>query len=118
MVAISLSLTIGDFDNTSSMMDDVMTYMSTGQMDILDKKSWASGMGICEISIDGHALANIYAYRYCNRIIQGLLSTSDDTIAIANNWFTPIDIRSFNHNWGISILDHLISIDSVLRPLA
>lgn len=112
MAALSLSLTIGDFGDTSSMMDNVLTYVSTGQMDIQGKKSWASGMGVCEIAIDGNALANIYAYRYGYRIIQGIINTCDDTIAIANNWIDSpdINIRENNGDENNNLIDQILPI--------
>lgn len=112
MAAVSLSLTIGDFGDTSSMMDNVLTYVSTGQMDIQGKKSWASGMGVCEIAIDGNALANIYAYRYGYRIIQGIINTCDDTIAIANNWIDSpnINIRENNGDENNNLIDQILPI--------
>lgn len=114
MAAISLSLAVGDFGDTSSMMDNVLTYSTTGQMDILDKKSWAGGMGVCEISIDTNSLGNIYAYRYGQRVIQGIINTCDDTISIANNWIDNprINIRENNGDTNNNLIDQLLSLQT------
>ena len=110
MVAVSLSLAIGDFGETPSMMDDILTCVDRGQMDVLDKKAWASGMGVCEISIDGNALANIYAYRYACSIIKGIISTSDDVIAIAEDWINSqyINILQNDDDWSRRLIDQIL----------
>lgn len=86
MAAIGLTLSVSDFANSKSLWDNILTFMVGGSMDVGEKRAWASGMGVCEITVDGNGLANIYANRLSARVIDGLLNTCDDTGRIANNW--------------------------------
>lgn len=110
MAAIGLTLSVSDFANSKSLWDNILTFMVGGSMDVNDKKAWASGMSVCEITVDGNGLANIYANRLSARIIDGLLNTCDDTSRIANNWIDApnINIRENDGDIHNNLIDQIL----------
>lgn len=110
MAAVALTLGVSDFANATSVMDNVITYMTTGNMNVKNKQAWASGMGVCEIVVDGTALANIYGKRYAARVLQGLLNTCDDTTRLANIWIDSpeVNIRENDGDTNNNLIDQLM----------
>ena len=110
MAAIGLTLSVSDFANSKSLWDNILTFMVGGSMDVDNKKAWASGMGVCEITVDGNGLANIYANRLSARIIDALLNTCEDTTRIANNWIDSpnVNIRENDGDIHNNLIDQII----------
>ncbi len=108
---ISLGLTVGGSDlgeGVQSVMDNVVTMISGGVLDVENKKAWASGLGLCEIYFDGNKLANIYAEKVINQLILGLNNTCSDNNLKVNNWIDSPDVRIRENNNQDYVLDRIL----------
>lgn len=99
MISLSLVTSIGELSNaTASVSDNVTKLINDGVMDIRDKRAWASGFGVSEITFESSRLAAIYARKACIRLTEMMLSCGKtDVSLIANNW---IDENSIRENLG------------------
>lgn len=95
MISLAIVTSVGELGVTlDSIADNVNKLISDGTMDIKNKKAWVASMGCAEIIFDGKRLANIYARKACNQIINSMLNGGcDDPGNIANAWFDNNHIR-------------------------
>ena len=99
MISLSLVTSIGELSNaTASVSDNVTKLINDGVMDIRDKRAWASGFGVSEITFESNRLADIYARKAAIRLIEMMLNSGPaDPALIANNW---IDENAIRENLG------------------
>ncbi|PZX52127.1 tubulin-like protein [Algoriphagus ratkowskyi] len=108
---ISLGLTIGGSElgeNVQSVMDNVVTMVNGGVLDVENKKAWASGMGICEIYFDGNKLGNIYAEKVINQLIHNINNACSDNNNIANTWIDSPEVMIRENNGQDNVIDRLL----------
>lgn len=108
---ISLGLTIGGSElgeNVQSVMDNVVTMINGGVLDVENKKAWASGMGICEIYFDGNKLGNIYAEKVINQLIHNVNNACSDNNNIANTWIDSPEVMIRENNGEDNVIDRLL----------
>jgi primosomal protein N'' len=108
---ISLGLTIGGSElgaNIQSVMDNVVTMVNGGVLDVENKKAWATGMGICEIYFDGNKLGNIYAEKVINQLIHNINNACSDNNNIANTWIDSPEVMIRENNGQDNVIDRLL----------
>lgn len=127
---ISLGLTIGGSelgDGIQSVMDNVVTMIASGVLDVENKKAWASGMGICEIYFDGNKLGNIYAEKVINQLILNINNTCNDNNNAVNTWIDSPEVMIRENNGRDDVIEKIIDasprvplldIDDVQNPEA
>ncbi|MGY6557667.1 MAG: tubulin-like doman-containing protein [Nitritalea sp.] len=125
---ISLGLTIGGSDlgaGVQSVMDNVVTMVASGSLDVENKKAWANGMGICEINIDGNRLANLYAEKVIEKLILNLENVSGDSSSTVNAWIDSPEVMIRENNGRDDLINKildanprvpLLDIDDVKNP--
>lgn len=91
LLAISGSIgsaSAADLDNFKQLMID-------GSLDIEDKKSWASGMGLCEILVNTKKLSKKYRLKASQKLVDDMIGHSDsatiDDIVMA--WINVNNVR-------------------------
>ena len=111
MISLSLIISAGELSvAAASVSDNVEKFISDGSMDIADKKAWITAVGACEILFRGEELAEIYAIKATQSIIQRLLNGCNDIDVIVNNWIdTIVSIRE--NNGRDDVIDYLLSKD-------
>jgi len=108
MIALTLFTSSGKIaDKVSSVNDNVEKTISEGALDVGNKRAWVSSIGACEIVFKGYDLANIYANKAANRIIQRILNANDDANAIANNWIDSPEINIRENNGNDNLINQI-----------
>lgn len=94
MIGISLITSTGELSiATKSISDNVEKVIIAGNMNVENKRAWAVGMGMCEISFKGDLLKEIYIYKAIQRLINEMRNSCEDANAIADNWIDTVAIR-------------------------
>lgn len=98
MISLALVTATGELSQAAaSVNDNVIKLIRDGVMDVENKKAWASGIGVCEIIYRGKELADIYALKAGQIIIERMLNSCADTNQIANVWIDQNRIRENNN---------------------
>lgn len=99
MLSLSLVAAAGEVSAANaSTLDNIMKQVDSGDMDVAGKQAWASGLGVCEITVNSPALGNLYGLKAAQRIIDNLLSGKADATDIATNWINKMKIRENNNH--------------------
>ena len=94
MISLALITSAGELSTAAaSVSDNLEKNINAGSMDIENKKAWAAGLGVCEIIFRGDELADIYAHKAADRLIELLITSCVDSNAIANSWIDEVKIR-------------------------
>ena len=108
MISLALVTASGELSTASaSVSDNIEKYIDAGEMDIENKKAWASGMGICEIVYDGNTLSKIYGIKAAKNIIERLLNSCVDTDLIVNSWIDSAEVNIRENNGSDNVIDYL-----------
>lgn len=108
LLAISGSIgsaSAADLDNFKQLMID-------GSLDIEDKKSWISGMGLCEILVNTKKLSKKYSLKAAQKLVEDMIGHQnpgavDET---ATSWINMCSIREHEDN---QLLDSLYSLNKI-----
>jgi hypothetical protein len=95
--------------NINSAYDNVRTVLSGGRLDIANKKAWAGGMGVSELSYDGNMLGNIYARRAISSMITNLITASNDSQRLANDFIDSQDVSIRENDGNDYLIDSLLT---------
>ncbi|MFD0701218.1 tubulin-like doman-containing protein [Myroides pelagicus] len=95
--------------NVNSVYDNVITVLVGGQLDILNKRAWACGMGVSELYYDGNGLANIYARRVAHSMINNLLTQGVGAQPLANNFIDSPEVNIRENNGSDNLINALLS---------
>lgn len=97
MLGMALTTLAGDTSaGVGSDLNNLKVRMYSKNYDIANKKAWASGIGMCEITVNSNELSNLYSYKAAQFIIDNLLSSTDDATAPATEWINDMQIRENN----------------------
>lgn len=95
--------------NINSAYDNIMSVLSGGVLDIVNKKAWAGGMGVSELFYDGNTMGNIYARRAISSMIVNLTTASNDSQRLADQFIDNPDISIRENNGIDNLIDSLLS---------
>lgn len=95
--------------NVNSVYDNVLTVLSGGQLDILNKRAWACGMGVSELYYDGNTLGNIYARRVYGNMISNLLSEDSNAQPLASAFIDNPSINIRENNGNDNLINALLN---------
>lgn len=95
--------------NVNSVYDNVITVLVGGQLDILNKRAWACGMGVSELYYDGNTLGNIYTRRVYENMINNLLRPNDGAQRLANAFIDNPLINIRENNGNDNLINTLLS---------
>lgn len=110
MISLALVTASGELSTASaSVSDNIEKYIDAGEMDIENKKAWASGMGICEVIYNGETLSEIYSIKASKNIIERLLNSCVDTDLIVNSWIDSAEVNIRENNGNDNVIDFLWS---------
>ena len=108
MISLALVTASGELSTASaSVSDNLEKYIDAGEMDIENKKAWASGMGICEIVYDGNTLSDIYSIKASKNIIERLLNSCVDTDLIVDSWIDSAEVNIRENDGNDNVIDYL-----------
>ena len=108
MISLALVTASGELSTASaSVCDNIEKYIDAGEMDIENKKAWASGMGICEIVYDGNTLSDIYAIKASKNIIERLLNSCVDTDLVVKSWIDSPEVNIRENEGNDNVIDYL-----------
>lgn len=97
MIGMSLVTLAGDTSaGAGSDLNNLKVRMYSKNYDIANKKAWASGIGMCEITVNSNELSSLYSMKAAQYIIDDLLSCTDDATAPATGWINDMQIRENN----------------------
>jgi hypothetical protein len=109
---IGLAMFVGASElsaNINSAYDNVISVLSGGVLDIGNKRAWAGGMGVSELFYDGNMLGNIYAHRAIVSIINNLITASNDSQKLANQFIDSPEISIRENDGNDFLIDSLLS---------
>ena len=77
-----------DLDNFRQLMND-------GSLDIEDKKSWVSGLGLCEILVNTKKLSTIFAHKAGMKLVSNIIGHDDlnEMDTKATTWINTNNLR-------------------------
>lgn len=97
MLGMALTTLAGDTSaGVGSDLNNLKVRMFSKNYDIANKKAWASGIGMCEITVNSNELSSLYSLKAAQLIIDNLLSSTNDATAPATEWINDMQIRENN----------------------
>jgi len=109
MISLALITSSGELSSASaSVMDNLKNDIRQSTMDVQGKKAWVSGLGVCEIVYSGENLAEIYAKKAAQKLIEKMLNTSIDASNIANGWIDSPDVHIRENQNCDFVIDYLL----------
>lgn len=113
MISLALISAAGQIGTaTASVGDNVEKCMIQGDLDVGNKKAWVSSIGTCEIVFKGEDIAQIYALKASNRIIQLLLNSCESGNTEANRWIDSPEVCIRENNGHDNVIDYLFDMNS------
>lgn len=107
MLSLSLVAAAGEVSvANASTLDNIMKQVDSGDMDVDGKQAWASGLGVCEITVNSQALGALYSMKAAQRIINNLLAAKADATDVATNWINKMEIRENEHH--DQVIDYML----------
>lgn len=108
MISLGLVTAAGELsDASASVSDNLEKNIREGNMDIMQKKAWAAGMGVCEIMYRSSDLSRYYSMKAAKYVIEQMLNSCEDADAIANTWIDSVNIRENEGN--DNVIDYICS---------
>lgn len=95
--------------NINSAYDNILSVLSGGVLDIVNKKAWAGGMGVSELFYDGNTMGNIYARRAISSMIVNLTTATNDSQILADQFIDNPNISIRENNGIDNLIDSLLS---------
>lgn len=95
--------------NMNSVYDNIITILSGGALDVLNKRAWACGMGMSELYYDGNTLGNIFARRVYESIINNLLSPDAEAQRLANLFIDNPEVNIRENNGNDNLINALLN---------
>lgn len=92
----------------NSAYDNVITILNGGALDIENKRAWAGGMGVSELFYNGNTLGNIYARRAIASMIINLLTASNSSQKLANDFIDHPEIQIRENDGNDYLIDSLL----------
>lgn len=112
MLSMALLSATGEMSNVSkSVGDNVKNDMLMKTYDVKDKRAWVSAIGTAAIVYDSANVAEVYRLKAQNKLIDQLLSTSQDANLVANAWIDDVRIRE--NNGKDQVIDALYEIADI-----
>ena len=94
VISLALVAASGEIGTTnSSIFDNVIKVMETGDLDVNNKKAWVACVGTADIVFKGAEVADIFANKAALRLIQRALNTEADCNQLATSWIDEVKIR-------------------------
>lgn len=108
MISLALVTSSGALASESqSVSDNTEKQIDEGDMDIDNKKAWASGMGACEILFRGADLAKMYSLKAAKNLVDKLNQSEEDADQIANSWIDSPEVNIRENNNNDNVIDFI-----------
>ena len=115
MISLALLATTGQIGSQSkSVGDNVKNDMINKAFNVEDKCAWVSAIGTSTIIYNSEHVAKVYELKAQNRLIRELLTHTQDTNVIANNWIDNVRIRE--NEGKDQVIDRLYDITQISAP--
>lgn len=115
MLALALLATTGQIGSQSkSVGDNVKNDMINKAFNVEDKCAWVSAIGTASLIYNSEHVAKVYELKAQNRLIRELLTHTQDTNVIANNWIDNVRIRE--NEGKDQVIDRLYDISQITAP--
>ena len=128
MIGLSLVTAAGELSNAAaSTIDNVTKEIAAGNMDIKNKRAWASGLGVSEIVFHTQILADVYCRLAARLLIGKMLNSENSMNDVANAWIDMPSVNIRENNGQDNVIDYIMKkqprfpiadIDDKKRPEA
>jgi hypothetical protein len=115
---IGLAMFVGASElsaNINSAYDNVLSVLSGGALDVLNKKAWAGGVGVSELYYDGNSMGIIYAKKASISLINNLITESSASQNLADNFIDSPDVNIRENDGNDFLIDSLLSKAPISR---
>ena len=113
MISFALITAAGQLSTKgASIGDNLETLIASKAYEVKNKRSWAGGIGACEIIYDGSKLGEIYKLKATQNIICRLLNSCTDGNLIANNWIDSAEVQIRENNGRDDVTDYIAAKDT------
>ena len=115
MLSLALLATTGQIGSQSKSVGDNVKYdMINKAFNVEDKCAWVSAIGTSCLIYDSTHVAKVYELKAQNRLIRELLTHTQDTNVIANNWIDNVRIRE--NEGKDQVIDRMYDITQITSP--
>lgn len=110
MIGLSLVTAAGELSSASaSTIDNVAKEIAAGNMDIKNKRAWASGLGVSQILFHTQMLVDVYSRLAAKVIAEQLLNSNNDMTTVANAWIDMPQVNIRENNGQDNVIDFMFS---------
>ncbi|MGM9831380.1 MAG: tubulin-like doman-containing protein [Paludibacteraceae bacterium] len=110
MISLALVSAAGQIGTeTASITNNVEKCMIEGDLDVENKKAWASCIGASQIVFRGEELSKVYGLLVQQRIIQRILNACESGDAEANRWIDLPEVNIRENNNQDNVINYLCS---------
>ena len=110
MIGLSLVNAAGELSSASaSTIDNVAKEIAAGNMDIKNKRAWASGLGVSQILFHTQMLVDVYARLAAKVLAEQLLNSDNDMTTTANAWIDMPQVNIRENNGQDNVIDFMFS---------
>ena len=110
LIGLSLVTAAGELSQASaSTIDNVAKEIAAGNMDIKNKRAWASGLGVSQILFHTQMLVDVYARLAAKVLAEQLLNSDNDMTAVANAWIDMPQVNIRENNGQDNVIDFMFS---------
>lgn len=110
MIGLSLVTAAGELSSASaSTIDNVAKEIAAGNMDIKNKRAWASGIGVSQILFHTQMLVDVYARLAAKVLAEQLLNSDNDMTTVANAWIDMPQVNIRENNGQDNVIDFMFS---------
>ena len=118
MISLSLVTASGELASAqASTVDNVAKEIMAGDMDVLDKRAWVSGLGVAVIKFEGGRLCQLYQLKAAQVLARKLITSQRDVNNLVNTWIDTPDVNIRENNGQDNVIDFIMP-KSVRYPLA
>ena len=110
MLGLSLVTAAGELSSASaSTIDNVAKEIAAGNMDIKNKRAWASGLGVSQILFHTDMLVDVYSRMAAKVLAEQLLNSDNDMSTVANAWIDMPQVNIRENNGQDNVIDFIFS---------
>lgn len=110
MISLALLCASGEIGkDTASITDNVEKCMIEGDLNVNNKRAWASTIGASQITFKGQQLAEVYGLLVKQRLIQRLMNACYSGDEEANQWIDLPEVNIRENNGQDNVINFLCS---------
>lgn len=111
MLSLVLVSNVGEIgNNAGSVADNTEKHIITGDLDVGNKRAWASCVGASQITFRNDALSDIYGIQAQISLLQRLLNRCQNGSKMADAWIDTVHIRENEGSKNDEVLNALATL--------